>query len=461
MSDRIRPSDLPYAGSTPKGVGFCKNSNGDILWDSGGSISALGGGSGVAQFASPRKTVALLGDSYVVRDTPTVASGFLGTSQKSIFEWANICLNKRLKPLYNGYNNAEGLTSYDGISGTTVTSFLTRIDAIIAKGADYVWIPGSVNNSDPTNYVPYADRVSGYTTLIQKVLAAGQIPIVTTEPPNANLVSASGGYTALTRQTDWFKFNTWLRTEGRNMGAIVADYQNAGIDDPVSLVGGVLSSYIDAGVHLTWPAAQLVGKAFAASLASQIPDWDIPWQTNYNASATGQRIIAIPNPIMIDSNADGFADRFGAGGTGVVASIERRTDGVQGNWQKLVWTPAAVGGSMYMPSSGGAFNLGDKSIGDTIELFWEVQVDDLNSNMIAGCLININFTGAAGVTSRSYQFTDYAGAGVGMAKGFIGVMSTAEIIIPAGTTSFSIQNNWYAAATGLPCTVRMGRVCIA
>lgn len=45
MSDRIRPSDLPYAGSTPKGVGFCKNENGDILWDSGGSISALGGGS--------------------------------------------------------------------------------------------------------------------------------------------------------------------------------------------------------------------------------------------------------------------------------------------------------------------------------------------------------------------------------------------------------------------------------
>ena len=116
---------------------------------------------------------------------------------------------------------------------------------------------------------------------------------------------------------------------------------------------------------------------------------------------------------------------------------------------------------MFMPSAGGAFNLGDKSIGDTIELFWEVQVDDLNSNMIAGCLLNINFTGAAGVTSRSYQFTDYAGSGVGMVKGFSGVMSTAEIIIPAGTTSFSVQNNWYAAATGSPCTVRMGRVCIA
>ena len=48
MSDRIRPSDLPYAGSRPSGVGFCKNNNGDLLWDGGDSISAIGGGSSLA-----------------------------------------------------------------------------------------------------------------------------------------------------------------------------------------------------------------------------------------------------------------------------------------------------------------------------------------------------------------------------------------------------------------------------
>lgn len=47
MSDRIRPSDLPYAGSRPSGVGFCKDNNGNLLWDGGDSISAIGGGSGV------------------------------------------------------------------------------------------------------------------------------------------------------------------------------------------------------------------------------------------------------------------------------------------------------------------------------------------------------------------------------------------------------------------------------
>ena len=45
MSDRIRPSDLPYAGSRPSGVGFCKDNSGNLMWDGGDAISVLGGGS--------------------------------------------------------------------------------------------------------------------------------------------------------------------------------------------------------------------------------------------------------------------------------------------------------------------------------------------------------------------------------------------------------------------------------
>lgn len=48
MSDRIRPSDLPYTGSRPSGVGFCKDNNGNLMWDGGDSISAIGGGSGLS-----------------------------------------------------------------------------------------------------------------------------------------------------------------------------------------------------------------------------------------------------------------------------------------------------------------------------------------------------------------------------------------------------------------------------
>lgn len=39
MSDRIRPSDLPYKGNVPSGVGFCKDSVGNILFDNGSSFS--------------------------------------------------------------------------------------------------------------------------------------------------------------------------------------------------------------------------------------------------------------------------------------------------------------------------------------------------------------------------------------------------------------------------------------
>ena len=41
MSDRIRPSDLPYKGDRPKGVGFCKDNNGNLIWDGGDSFSGV------------------------------------------------------------------------------------------------------------------------------------------------------------------------------------------------------------------------------------------------------------------------------------------------------------------------------------------------------------------------------------------------------------------------------------
>lgn len=49
MSDRIRPSDLPYKGDRPMGVGFCKDNNGNLIWD-GGSFNIVGNNS---NFSSP------------------------------------------------------------------------------------------------------------------------------------------------------------------------------------------------------------------------------------------------------------------------------------------------------------------------------------------------------------------------------------------------------------------------
>ena len=39
MSDSIRPSDLPYKGNVPNGVGFCKDTDGNLLWDGGDKFS--------------------------------------------------------------------------------------------------------------------------------------------------------------------------------------------------------------------------------------------------------------------------------------------------------------------------------------------------------------------------------------------------------------------------------------
>lgn len=409
----------------------------------------------IDKYTDDRKTVAILGDSFVVRDIPGVTSGYIGITQKSIFEWTNIYLGKRLRPIYNGYDNTAGLTGYDGVSGTTITSFLTRIDGIIAKGADYVWVTGSVNNSG-SNYVSVADRIAGYTTIIQKILKAGQIPIVTSEPTSTNLNSTA-------KYKDWIDFNKWLRTDARAMGALIADYQ-FDIADRNSLTGQPVVAYTDSsdGVHRSWRAAALAGKCAAASLDAFIPKWDIPFASVYDAAATGHRNSIVRNPIMIDANADTISDTWSvgasAGGT-LVTSIVPRSDGIPGNWQQCVWTPSAAGQSLYISSSGGAWALGDKVIGDTIELFTELEIDDTNVGMLAGMWNLLMFTGASGPVSRSYQFTDYAGSGAGMLKGISGgVMSTPRTLVPSGTTGLSIQNMFYSAGSGSPVTIRIGRV---
>jgi lysophospholipase L1-like esterase len=82
MSDRIRPSDLPYAGDRPSGVGLCKNSNGDLLWDSGSNISNTSSWSG--EFLN-KPVLVVIGDSinagqnYIDSAVTLSGSGNIGT----------------------------------------------------------------------------------------------------------------------------------------------------------------------------------------------------------------------------------------------------------------------------------------------------------------------------------------------------------------------------------------------
>lgn len=408
---------------------------------------ALGGAGG----GKARKTVALLGDSYIVRDTQNNnGSGFQQVSIKSIFEWTNIRLGKRLKPIY-----------YDGVNGSTIGDFIPRLPAAIAASADYVYIQGTVNNFGTQN-LSYATQVGLFTTAINAVVAAGQTPIVTTIPCNAN-VSTTQKY------LDWIAINNWLRTTGKELGAIICDYAND-IINPNSLTGQPVASFTDTsdGIHRTSAGAIIASYYAANSLKESIPEWQIPWTEIYDASSTGITGL-IKNPIMAGSGGTAGTGASGViaatwsvstfAGSTAVGSIITRTDNAAGNWQQIVYTPGSSENNTCDFSSGNLTGLGGKSVGDSIELFMEFEIDAANIGMLKGIAFRYHFVGAT--TERSYEFVDYQTNALDIKGGTLsGVLSTPIRTIPVGATGISILFQAVQKATGSPVTFRIGRVTI-
>lgn len=441
MSDRIRPSDLPYAGSRPSGVGFCKNSNGDLMWDGGGSISAIGGGSGVSS-----NTIAILGDSFDDRAETSTSSPF-ATNGYAVWHCTNMLMMGRLSFVY-----------IDGISGTGAlagaTFYRDRISAAIASGAKWLAIRASINDISADNTA--SALIAEYSALFERANSAGMKIISNSITPSTVAINSTA------RRSAWVKFNQWILNVAPTLFDIVVIPMHWQTSDKTVLTGASSTTYMGDGTHPDFSGSMLL-----ATTAAEVLDKHFPAQhplLSMQAIGTADWTAADPNPINVGSGtatgtgisgnvATSMLLSTNAGLGTVVGSKVARSDG-PGEWQQTVWTPTAANQIMlYQPSANISLNAG-LAIGDVISAAMEFEVDAATAlTDVPIPTIRMIFNGASqeaqGFLYNSASTTPYK-------NNFKGLVETPQMAIPAGTTSIAVQYRFQNKTTGA-ITVRYGQ----
>lgn len=420
---------------------------------------------------SARKKIALVGDSFVVRDYLSVGTNppTIGTTVSGIFSAAITELKQSLEIVYLSGVNGSLITDAD--TGES-SGFLSRLPDALATDADYVYIPFSVNSfKNATVSMSFDALVESYSKAFFMIREAGKIPVTTTYFPSYFNDTALEQLTAV-------RFTDWLLDQQSNSDLIVCDVRYSCADKSsltlqadqycVEKVGGVIGN---TNVHRNPAGVILDAKAIAASLKKYIPTFDVPWIHSYNASASNSRISAIQNPIMVgttgskDNGTTGsVAANWGVSpsvGDACAASKVTRTD-APGEWQQIVWTPAAASKKLEFYSAP-RFDLGDKSGGDAIEYLLEFEIDDLNVGMLKSMFCQATFYNSSVVNVGSSIYnTDYSNSAVNTLFPWIkapsGIVATPKFTIPADATSVLFKFGLYSYAGGSPVTVRVGRL---
>jgi hypothetical protein len=443
MSDRIRPSDLPYAGSVPSGVGLCKDVNGNLLWDSGSSISQASGGAGVL---AAQNTIAILGDSFDERAEVSTVSPF-SINSSAIWNCTNMLMMCRLNFVY-----------IDGVSGsgalTTGSRYNTRIAAAIASGAKWLALRASINDISADNTA--AALIAEYTALFEQANSAGLRVISNTITPSTAVL------TTASRRSAWSKFNQWMLNTAPQLFDIVVIPEHYQLADKSVLTGASNSAYMSDGTH---PDA--VGAMILAETARDVLDPYFPAKHplfSISAIGTADWTAADPNPINVGTQvatgtgiSGNVATSMGlsvtAGGA-VVGSKVTRTDG-PGEWQQIVFTGSAANQlAEYYTSPGTSALNAELAIGDIVSLAMEFEIDAATA--ATDCPIptlRLIFNGAS-QEAQGFGFNSL-NATPGR-TGWRGLVETPRVAIPAGTTSLTLKYRFQNKTT-VASTIRIGQ----
>lgn len=416
-------------------------------------------GSPLASPGNRQRTLAVLGDSFGVRDTwSTTGPNWYGwTDPTSLFNWTNVLLGQRFNAIY-----------FDGVSGTTYPQWDNgvRVENALASGADYLWLTGDGDGGDTTSTA--ATYIAALTSIFTKCHNAGVIPIMHTIPPENSLTTAA---TRLRTQL----VNQWLTYTAPQLfpSLIVMPIGGAW------LLAGSLTYQPDTnlndGTHAYLPGAFNVAQLCAAILDPLIPKWTPPWLDMYDASSGGITSV-IQSPIMVGTGGGvsvltsaGIPNGWTASATGTApadtgtANTSARTDLKPGNWLDYAVTFGAADHDAQAYFNGTSQGMGGKNIGDNVQFFAEMKIDPATAARVKGIYLFAEFVNAG----TKYAAALFTGAmptqGLGAANwsarsaSDIYVLGTPAMAIPPGTTGFRITAGLRSLGAGA-CNFSVGRV---
>ena len=215
-----------------------------------------------------------------------------------------------------GWNAGMSLAKNTAVGGRRTSVMLSQFDAELG-GVDFdvLLIKGGTNDIGAS--VPTATIISNLQGIVDKCVALGKKAIVILPPPMNSQIQASSAL----RDAMYLYF--------RDKGVTCIDPFATCIN---TATGGFKSGYDNDGTHPSVIGDGVAGQALTTMLLENL-NIDKSLSPKSNIKAGG----LFSNPLMLlDSNADGWADGYGDGSpTGLTPSIVADADFVGGKAQKV------------------------------------------------------------------------------------------------------------------------------
>ncbi len=339
---------------------------------------------------------------------------------------AAILSNQRFRLMHNA-----------GIGGNTTAQMAARVQTdVIPYAPQFCFVAVGSPNDYGSGPGTFAYSQANVLSIITQLLRVGITPVLVSVLP----YDTTPAYAAVID-----KLNAWGAEYAARNGLIYINTHRAVVDPATGLY---LAACTTDGTHLTRVGARLVGQAVATAMSAILPPAPI-FLSDYSV---GARFNLIPGGnFQIDTNADGVADGWTAGGTtttgSITPSLVAMTAPDVGKWQQWVMASLVSAFRSYTTAN---VNVGSGfAVGDRLAFSARLQTSGCEAGTNTS-FVRVNFNGAGTYWSPFYQTQ------IDIADGTL----YYEGVVPVGTTSINIAtifngNNGAGAGSG---TVRLGNV---
>lgn len=346
----------------------------------------------------PIPLLAQMGDSRLANGKNTSASDLIRQMQ-GVGSWIGVLTKGKVKaPLAanisasgstltsyatDGVANARGILPADGSPGQ-----LADLLALSPRPSHCLLLTGTNDIGLGIQTLPQMQATM--IQVWQQMLAAGIVPDQLLDLPRGWTVAASRG--------KHFAWNSWLLKYGPRYGAVIHDATGV-LQDIANANGDPLASlYFDSpAIHpnsqgcyaAAGPIAAYFNSLETASVFHGFSRGDV-YDATYNpggnlmpnggvGSGTGGTKVGTN---VSGSVVDGMQVAILSGSaTAVVCSVEARTDGGPGNWQKIDLTTSGACTIYFYPSTDITIAGGKIAIGETLEFGCDFEASGLDANV--------------------------------------------------------------------------------